>query len=465
MKKIKFLIYALTLSLTFSSCTNDGIDVGLDPTIEESATMKNVVAKLRTLVDVNGDPITDQNPSGNVIFDFCFDFVYPINLIYNNGTIVTVNNYQELIIVIINSTNELYIVGIEFPFQVEVYDPITNEIVVVTINNETEFIALLESCNFDECECPLEEDPVCIELQTGGGTTIVTFLNACFAECEGFTEDDFVPCPNDCDCPTEKDPVCVKTVNGEIITFINACFAECEGYTEDDFVPCENDCNCTNEYNPVCVESGGVIIEFQNACFAECEGFTEDDFVDCPVDECLISNLQVTVGDCNANGTYSITIDFDHQNAGNDFFDVFVRNNVFIGFYPLADLPVTIEEFELSGFDYDFLKVCINDNPDCCQEIEWMPPNCEGDCVCPDVYNPVCVEFGGRVITYFNACFAECDGFTESDWFSCPGECEECANTPYDPICVGVGGIVITMYNECFLFCNDFTPNDITPCP
>ena len=28
--------------------------------------------------------------------------------------------------------------------------------------------------------------------------------------------------------------------------------------------------------------------------------------------------------------------------------------------------------------EYDFVKVCINDNPDCCKEIEWLPPSCIG---------------------------------------------------------------------------------------
>ena len=94
------------------------------------------------------------------------------------------------------------------------------------------------------------------------------------------------------------------------------------------------------------------------------------------------------------------------QPLGNDFFDVFVRNNEFIGFFPLAELPVTIEEFEMSGLDYDYVKVCINDNPDCCAEIEFMPPECTGgECECPAVYDPVCVEIAGGVVTYFNACF------------------------------------------------------------
>ena len=421
MKKLKILFYSvLTTLLILVSCTNDESFVEDFPDPQESAALQAAITRLQTLYNNDGTPITDMHQTGHLIFDFCFEFVFPIELIYNNGTTVTVNNIEELITILINQTDELYIVGIEFPFDVAIYNHATNEIEIITIHNEEEFLQLLANCNFEECECPNIEDPVCVEIFTG--TEII------------------------------------------IITFLNACFAECEGFTEADFVPCENDCNCTNEYDPVCVKVEGEIIEFQNACFAECEGYTEADFVDCPVDECVITDLIVDIGDCTGSSTYELTINFAYQNPGNEFFDVFVRNNEFIGFFALADLPVTIPEFELSGFEFDYVKVCINDNPDCCNEIEFLPPNCSTECVCPTEYDPVCVEFGGRVITYFNACYAERDGFMPNDYFSCPEACIDCINAPYEPICVEWDGVVLTMYNECFLVCNDFTGGDIVPC-
>ena len=30
----------------------------------------------------------------------------------------------------------------------------------------------------------------------------------------------------------------------------------------------------------------------------------------------------------------------------------------------------------MSGLEYDYLEVCINDVDDCCQEIEWESPDC-----------------------------------------------------------------------------------------
>jgi len=51
-------------------------------------------------------------------FDFCFKFVYPITLSYNNGTTVVVNNSDELLTVAQSMTSTLYIDGIAFPFDI-----------------------------------------------------------------------------------------------------------------------------------------------------------------------------------------------------------------------------------------------------------------------------------------------------------------------------------------------------------
>jgi hypothetical protein len=92
---------------------------------------------------------------------------------------------------------------------------------------------------------------------------------------------------------------------------------------------------------------------------------------------CIIQNLTVTIGECSGDSTYALTIDFDVENAGNSSFDVFIRNNEFVGNYPLSSLPLTINDFRKSGRDEDFIKICINDNADCCAAAEFSPPACE----------------------------------------------------------------------------------------
>ncbi len=340
MKRLKLIFLALIISIgTFTSCSEN--DINNVPDVQESETVQTVIAELRTMYNTDGTEIIDEHLTGNLIFDFCFDFVFPIDLIYNDGTTVSVNSIEELITVIIGANNDLYIVGIVFPFNVEVYNPETNQVEIITINNEQEFITLLESCTYNEpCDCDNTYDPVCVLVETPNGNTItVTYPNECLALCDGFTPNNFVDCENDCNCPTNYDPVCVE-VNGEVIEFQNYCFAECLGYDQSDMVDCENN------------------------------------------SECEVDELHVTVGDCNVDGTYSISINFDYT-GDQDNFNLYIRNNVLIGNYPVASLPLTIENFQVSGYDEDYIKVCFEGtgSEDCCEDKEWYPPNCNGgDC-------------------------------------------------------------------------------------
>ncbi|MFT4664436.1 MAG: hypothetical protein ACI8YQ_000575 [Polaribacter sp.] len=107
-------------------------------------------------------------------------------------------------------------------------------------------------------------------------------------------------------------------------------------------------------------------------------------------DPCEIFEMDVQVGDCNASGVFPLTINFEAQNPANDFFDLFIDQE-FIGFYPLSDLPLEYDYSATSGSG--LVQVCINDNPDCCAQMEFenpcnnnceigtisFEPNCDGD--------------------------------------------------------------------------------------
>ncbi len=157
---------------------------------------------------------------------------------------------------------------------------------------------------------------------------------------------------------------------------------------------------------PVTIENfkrSGNDFDFIKVCIndhPDCCDVIEFESPDCSEKACGISNLEVNVGDCTSEKNYTLTLDFDYNNPGNDFFEVFVRENKKIGYFKLSDLPITIENFERSGKDFDFIKVCINDHPDCCTVSEFKPPvcsekNCEignlrvevGDCVTENHYN------------------------------------------------------------------------------
>lgn len=332
MKKLKFTFLSLFLALLLvTSCTNNEPITDNQQLTEESQSISTALNRLSEQFDQNGNVIQTDNPAGNVVFDFCFDFVYPLDLSYNNGTTVTVNDLDGLIEVMINSTEELYINGISFPFNVETYNEETNAIEIVTINNEEEFASLVEDCDFDDietCECFEDYNPVCVEISDPNGETFtITYPNACYAECDGFTEEDFSEnCEEDYYCPelqcftlnfplsviindetiivsSEEElgtvlydaydfdfvyPFTVTLENEDVVTINNSedietlledCYGEFNG-NED----CE-DCEDQPE-DLVCVEvtspNGQTeVITFPNLCTALCVGFTQDDIVNC----------------------------------------------------------------------------------------------------------------------------------------------------------------------------------------
>ena len=294
MKKYVKLIFGFLLILVISiACTNDDSNIELAE-VHQSTSIQSALNQLRSYYHEDGTINEEMNPTNNLVFDFCFEFIYPLSLSYNNEVIVTVSSVEELVNVIINSSQDLYITGVVFPFDVTLYDIESNELIVQTINNEEEFSNLIANCYFnDPCICTEEYDPVCVEIIANDSLMVITFPNSCYAFCEGFTESDLVNCENNT--------------------------------------------------------------------------------------ECTIYDLEVITGDCTSDNTYNMTINFQYEEIGEqEFFDLYARNDELIGYFPLSSLPLTIINFPSSGENYDFVKVCINDNLDCCKEIEWLPPNCNG---------------------------------------------------------------------------------------
>jgi hypothetical protein len=211
MKKFKISIFSILMVLAvFTSCTNEEVIVDPQQDTEESESIITTLSRLNEQFDENGNVDQAENPAGNVVFDFCFDFVYPINLSFNTGTTVTANNLDEVIEIYNASTENLYVNGIAFPFQVETYNENSNTLEIETINNEDEFLSLLEDCGFedevDDCFCTEEYDPVCIDItDLDGELFTISYPNACYAICDGFTEDDFSEeCQQDYDSGTNE---------------------------------------------------------------------------------------------------------------------------------------------------------------------------------------------------------------------------------------------------------------------
>jgi hypothetical protein len=310
MKKIKLLVLLLTVAVAgFYSCT-DNNPVENEVVTSKSIALRTTLNELKKTNNLNGKLNKDQT--------LCFQFVYPISLSYNDGTVVTVNSYQGLIDVLTNESSNLYIDGIAFPFQVQ-----EDTAATTTINNEAEFYALIQGCTFETVnDCVF--DFTCYDIvypiqviNTNNQTQTITNqtelmqlvsnnpnnpnsvntyqLNIVFPisviqNNQTMVINDlyaFFELNNDCEgsaciCTADYSPVCVQTLNG-IVEFSNACHAECAGYTADDFVDCNSTspCNCPTDVNPVCVQTSAGIVQFDNACLAQCEGFTPNDFVSC----------------------------------------------------------------------------------------------------------------------------------------------------------------------------------------
>ncbi|MBX2892820.1 MAG: T9SS type A sorting domain-containing protein [Saprospiraceae bacterium] len=94
-------------------------------------------------------------------------------------------------------------------------------------------------------------------------------------------------------------------------------------------------------------------------------------------DTCSIFNVSVTAGPCNiGNQTYSVTLNFEVNNPGSDFFEVWTANGIYLGMFPLSQLPITIPAFPCNNTLLGKLKICIKDSPGCCTLVEFQAPDC-----------------------------------------------------------------------------------------
>lgn len=311
MKKIKILLLLLAVSATvFYSCS-DSNPVENEAVASKSISLRSTLNYLKKAYNVAGKNTTATQDQA-----LCFAFVYPITLSYNNGTQVTVTNFEGLLEVLTNENSNLYVDGIVFPFQVQ------QEGAVITIANEAEFYALIENCGVIQTTNDLVFDFTCYSIvypiqiinannetvtinnqtelmqyasatPTGNSTyqlnivfpiTVVQanqsiIINDLY---EFFELNNDCGGPIDCVCPAVYQPVCVLTPTG-VVQYSNACFAECAGFTQNDFVDCNSSCPCPTNFDPVCVQTSAGVVQYDNACRAECDGFTSADFIECGV--------------------------------------------------------------------------------------------------------------------------------------------------------------------------------------
>ena len=306
MKKIKFLLLFLAVSATlFYSCSDN------NPVENQAVAAKSIALRSTLNYLKKANNIAGKNTTSTQDQALCFNFVYPITLSYNNGTQITVSNFQGLLDILTDETTNLYIEGIVFPFQVQ------EEGVTTTINNEEEFFNLINQCssiqtvnncvfdftcysivypihviNANNQDVTVNNQTELMQLISTPNGTPTYQLNIVFPitvvqNNQSIIVNDLYAffelnnsCGNTCNCETVYDPVCVSTPTGTL-HYSNACFAVCDGYTINDFVDCDSTCNCPTDINPVCVQTATGVVQYDNACLAQCAGYTSANFVEC----------------------------------------------------------------------------------------------------------------------------------------------------------------------------------------
>ena len=259
MKKLmQIFVLLLIFTTVFQSCTSS--DDVADP--QKSTALRIFLKEMKSAYNITGRTSNDDP-------EMCFEFVYPLTLSYNNGTTVVVANENELLTILENETNELYIEGISFPFDILV----AGSIDPVTITNEEAFWEAIESCDMDTYDDSVSDNdcftfvyPFSL-LTNNNQTVVITSESVLLDLLEDSNDDNYII---DFVYPFSV------VINNETVQVDNAY--EFEELLED----CNSsNCPCPDVYAPVCVNIGGETIEFPNACTAECAGFTSADFVDC----------------------------------------------------------------------------------------------------------------------------------------------------------------------------------------
>ena len=89
---------------------------------------------------------------------------------------------------------------------------------------------------------------------------------------------------------------------------------------------------------------------------------------------CHVFDASVEYLGCTSDSTFDISLEFFYENLPGNSVDVFL-DGVFIGFYNIADIPITISLPEGTGTA--LLSVCANDLNNCCDEVVIELINCE----------------------------------------------------------------------------------------
>ena len=158
-KKIVIFTIFCCLFLPFSCDNNEGSNLNADNNNNSNEILIRSMSELMGQFDAEGNADYSENPTGNMVLDFCFEFIFPIDFEISNNSIETIESLNELIELLIQSNDDYYISDILYPFEVMIFDEDNDSMEVLMIENEEDFNILLNDCEFD-----LDEDDICHEI-------------------------------------------------------------------------------------------------------------------------------------------------------------------------------------------------------------------------------------------------------------------------------------------------------------
>ncbi len=96
---------------------------------------------------------------------------------------------------------------------------------------------------------------------------------------------------------------------------------------------------------------------------------------------CQINNLVAIIGDCQSDSTYILHLVFNFENLPSDSVQIVANGNE-IGHYEVQAGSIFLDQFPVYSTPATLVTVCAIGSPDCCDEIEFETPNCEGGGTC-----------------------------------------------------------------------------------
>jgi len=73
-----------------------------------------------------------------------------------------------------------------------------------------------------------------------------------------------------------------------------------------------------------------------------------------------------------------ISLNANFIDPTNDWFDLIINNDT-VGSFPIDTLPLVVTDIVPTGSDYEFLSICVTDDPLCCFALDYLAPDCNPD--------------------------------------------------------------------------------------